>query len=208
MQTAGDSNRIVLVFLKYPRPGQVKTRLAREIGNEAAAVLYRSWLEQVFKQLQPVREMCRVIGYYDGAMMEEFAPWGDLVDEWWPQPVGDLAIRLEGGFARAFEEEGANSCLAVGTDCLELNASDLTTAWQNLLTADAVFGPTLDGGYYLVGTRRHLPNFFQEIRFSTAETLSDQLRQCRQHQWTTCLLETRRDIDTLEDWIAHQEAGR
>jgi uncharacterized protein len=195
----------LLVFLKYPTPGQVKTRLAEAIGTEEAARLYRQWILLVLIKLQPLRGDVRLIGYFDGAALEKFAEWRSLADDWWPQPTNDLGSRLEAGFQGAFAA-AAQCCIAVGTDCLELEVSDVTAAVQALRQHHAVFGPAQDGGYYLVGSRSFLPGFFHGIRWSSRQTLQDHLRRCAESGWAVDLLPCRRDIDSYEDLLAYRES--
>jgi uncharacterized protein len=195
----------LLVFLKYPAPGQVKTRLAEVIGSEEAARLYRQWISVVLSKLQPLRGDVRLVGYFDGASLDKFDEWRPLADNWWPQPVTDLGSRLEMGFQRAFAES-APCCLAVGTDCLELKADDVTAAALALQDNHAVFGPAQDGGYYLVGTRSLLPDFFHGIRWSSRHTLQDHLRRCSENGRSVHLLQSRRDIDSYDALLAYRES--
>ena len=78
----------VVVFLKYPEPGRVKTRLAATVGGERAAELYREWIGRVLTALQPLRPDVAIVGAIDGAPAAQFADWSPLVDQWWPQPAG------------------------------------------------------------------------------------------------------------------------
>lgn len=192
----------VLVYLKYPEPGRVKTRLAATVGPARAVELYREWIGHVFERLQPLRPAVSVIGAIDGAAPEAFSPWVSFVDGWWQQPAGDLGHRLDAGF-KQFHNANA-PVLAVGTDCLELDADGIREALTRLLNCDAVFGPTGDGGYYLVGTSRYLPGFFDAIRWSSSDTLRDHLARCRDHNWRTELLPQLDDIDTGADWEAYR----
>jgi rSAM/selenodomain-associated transferase 1 len=191
----------LLVFLKYPTPGNVKTRLAARVGDEQAADLYRQWIGLVLNQVQPFRAHARIIGFFDGAARDEFASWQPLVDDWWPQPEGDLGERLRAGFEIA--HSGGGPVVAIGTDCLEVDATLLHTAFDLLKQKDVVFGPALDGGYYLVGTARHLPGFFTGIPWSSSKTLDAHLSHCQRNGWSVGLLPARRDIDTWDDWLEH-----
>jgi rSAM/selenodomain-associated transferase 1 len=198
---------ILLVFLKYPSAGKVKTRLAASIGPGRAASLYRQWIGLVLERVQPLRGQslggqARVVGYFDGGSQQDFAPWDALVDEWWPQPAGDLGDRLRAGFdaAHALSEP----VVAIGTDCLELDAPLLEAAFEALDRNDVVFGPALDGGYYLIGTSRNLPGFFDDVPWSSPSTLAAHLSLCARSAWSVELLDPRRDIDTVADWLAHQ----
>lgn len=190
----------ILVFLKYPQPGRVKTRLAAVLGTERAADLYRHWIGLVLGKLQVLRPKINVIGYFDGGPPEAFWDWRHLVDTWWPQPEGDLGERLQQGFEIA--HAAGLPVLAIGTDCLEIEPNLLIDALAMLHSHDAVFGPTPDGGYYLVGTAQPLPDFFTGIRWSSEHTLADHLTRCRECHWAAGLLPLRHDIDTWDDWQA------
>lgn len=189
----------LLVFLKYPAAGKVKTRLAASIGSERAAALYRQWIGLVFARLQPLRDRVRLVACHDGAPRRAFTPWTPLADEWRPQAAGDLGCRLHDAFATAHADGGPVA--AIGTDCLELDAPALFEVFDVLAEKDVVFGPAADGGYYLVGTARPLPGFFQGIPWSSSQTLAAHLSLCRSHGWSVGLLPVRRDIDTWDDWL-------
>ena len=191
----------LLVFLKHPTPFKVKTRLATVIGAQAAASLYTQWITQVLEQLQPLRPSIRLVACYAGGEARDFAPWHKLIEDWWEQAPGDLGKRLTAAFTLAHQAGGP--VLAIGTDCLEIEEGLVKEAMSALVDHDAVFGPAIDGGYYLVGTGRPLLGFFEGIRWSTSHTLADSLACCHRHGWTTSLLPTRQDIDTWEDWQAY-----
>jgi rSAM/selenodomain-associated transferase 1 len=195
--------RTILVFAKYPKPGKVKTRLAATAGPEQAATLYRRWIGEILGALQPLRVSARLICYYDGAPRESFGVWDHLADDWWPQPSGDLGERLAAGFRLALATGGF--VVAVGTDCLEIDADLVSQAFDLLGSSDVVFGPTPDGGYYLVGMSEDRPGFFSSVRWSCPETLADHLARCRELGRTHALLPVRHDIDTGEDWLAYLE---
>jgi uncharacterized protein len=188
----------LLVFLKYPEPGRVKTRLAGSIGPQRAAELYRQWIEIVFSRVQPLRGSTRVVACYDGAPPEAFDPWHASADDWWAQPPGDLGIRLDSAFRR-WQTEG-HPAAAIGTDCLDLEPAHVLSAFDLLKDHDAVFGPADDGGYYLVGLARYLPDFFDGIPWSTPEVFAAHRSRCEQNGWSFGLLPTLADIDTLDDY--------
>jgi rSAM/selenodomain-associated transferase 1 len=193
----------ILVFARYPEAGKVKTRLAATAGEEQAAALYRRWIGEVFAALQPLRASARLVCCYEGASREAFADWETLADDWWPQPPGDLGERLAAGFQRGLAAGGP--VLAVGTDCLEIDAALVGQAFDLLGGRDVVFGPTPDGGYYLVGMSKDRLGLFTSVRWSCSETLKDHLARCRERGWSHGLLPARHDIDTWEDWRAYLE---
>jgi rSAM/selenodomain-associated transferase 1 len=193
--------RTILVFVKFPEPGRVKTRLAQTIGMARAAEMYRAWIGQVFGKLQALRSSSRLIGYYDGAPIDEFAAWEKMADDWWAQPDGDLGQRLAAGFEAGFALGGP--VIALGTDCLEIDPELVLQAFQELAWNDVVFGPASDGGYYLVGAAQSRPNLFDRIRWSSPFTLTDHLRRCEEERWSKAILPMRHDIDTWDDWNAY-----
>jgi hypothetical protein len=188
----------LLVFLKHPTPGKVKTRLAAVLGEQAAADLYAGWIGMVLEQLQPRRNQVQLVSCYTGGVLADFRPWLPLADQWWPQGEGDLGERLAASFHRAHQD--GKPVLAIGTDCLEIEPELVMEALTALKTHDAVFGPATDGGYYLVGSARQLVGFFTGIRWSAPQTLADSLAHCQSHNWKVHLLPPRQDIDTWADW--------
>jgi uncharacterized protein len=197
---------LLLVFLKYPEPGRVKTRLADELGADLAANLYREWIGTVLRNMQPIRGSVRIVGYFDGASADQFAEWDRYVDEWRRQPAGDLGTRLADGVEWAHGRGGP--VVAVGTDCLDLTAGHVESTLSLLRESDVVFGPTIDGGYFLVGTRTYIPGLFDGVRWSSPHTLSDQLECCRALRLRSCLIEQLADIDTAADWRTYQARSR
>jgi hypothetical protein len=196
----------LLVFLKYPEAGRVKTRLADSIGIESAAGLYRQWIEIVFSRVQPLRGSTRVVACYDGASPQAFDSWHAAADDWWPQPPGDLGLRLDAAFRR-WQAEG-DPALAIGTDCLDLDDTHVRSAFDLLEHHDAVFGPADDGGYYLVGLATYLPGFFDGIPWSTPEVLAAHRSICERNRWSFGLLPTLADIDTLDDYRQFERRRR
>jgi hypothetical protein len=194
-------NDLLLVFMKSPEPGQVKTRLAATIGHRAAAELYRQWIGIVLQSLQPLRSHCHVVGYCTPQPPEAFAAWEKLVDALWPQPEGDLGQRLAHGFRQGHEH--SQRVVAIGTDCLEIDAALLAHAFALLHQHDVVFGPAADGGYYLLGTSADWPDGFGGVRWSSPHTLQDHLALCNVSGKRVALLPCLADIDTWADWTSY-----
>ncbi|MBI3838721.1 MAG: TIGR04282 family arsenosugar biosynthesis glycosyltransferase, partial [Planctomycetia bacterium] len=170
--------------------------------HERAADLYREWIGIVLSNVQGVRRSTRLVACYHGASAAAFDPWRALVDDWWPQPNGSLGSRLDAAFSRWQAE--SRPAIAIGTDCLEVDANHVESAFDILRENDVVFGPAIDGGYYLVGLVRYLPSFFHGIPWSTPATLAAHQSVCERQGWSFGLLPTLRDIDTLEDWKEYE----
>jgi hypothetical protein len=192
---------MLLIFLKHPAPGAVKTRIAKTIGDERAADLYRSWIGRILGVLQSLRPSTSLVGVHAGAAATAFAEWDHLVDDWWPQPDGDLGRRLADGFVRAHRL--AHRVIAIGADCLEIEPALVDDAFERLNSVQVVFGPAADGGYYLIGVAGDQPGLFDQVRWSDPETLADHLKRCRELGLSAALLPMRNDIDTWEDWVRY-----
>ena len=189
-------NRLV-VFVKAPRPGLVKTRLAAVLGQKAASAAYCKLVEKLLEQLAPLDEVELCFAPDDAEA--ELRPW--LRRGWTlvPQGQGDLGARLH----RAFESEflaGAESVVAIGSDCPEVTVEDIESAWQALRSHDVVLGPASDGGYWLIGLKQPDPRLFDGMAWSTETVLAQTMERCRSAGLCVNLLRQLDDIDTEEDW--------
>jgi uncharacterized protein len=185
----------LLVFVKPPLPGLVKTRLAAGLGADAAADLYRALAERVLSQTAPAAgEYARVV-FADGlAAVRAWLPREDCV----PQSAGDLGRRMAQAFAWAFAR-GHERVVLIGTDAPELSRRHVQEAFAALATHDVVLGPARDGGYYLIALRGPCPELFTGIAWSTADVLDATLVRAAALGLDGERLSPLTDIDTLED---------
>ena len=196
------SSACVLVFARYPTPGQAKTRLIPALGPAGAAQLYQHLAERVIAQVRALPFPVEIALWYSGATAATMQAWlgDDLI--YCPQPEGDLGHRLSAAMDWAFAQ-GYGSALVIGTDCPDLNAAILTQGLEALAAgADLVLGPAQDGGYYLLGLTSPQPALFEGITWSTAAVLAQTLAQAERLHLTPTYLPTLVDIDTPED-LAH-----
>jgi rSAM/selenodomain-associated transferase 1 len=201
----------VLAFLKEPIPGRVKTRLAADIGPENAARAYEGMVCRVLQQIPENFGIC--IAYSPAGAEARLRDWlrEDLRDRdqvaWIEQVEGDLGERLEAATQALFEAE-ASPVLVIGTDCPSIDAACYASALKALEAKDAVFGPTLDGGYYLVGTKAFSPALFREIEWSSPRTLEMSLEAGQKNGLKIAKLDLKEDIDDLLSWErAQQDLG-
>lgn len=203
------ASRRVIVMLKYPRPGAVKTRLVPALGEHRACALHRALVAHTLattadfsaRNAFPVTIEARLAGAPDEpAARAWLGPAVVLRD----QGDGDLGRRMERAVAAAFAE-GAESVVVIGGDCPQLTADHLSTAFAALAAADVVLGPAADGGYYLIGLRRSLPALFHGIAWGGPEVFAQTLAAARALDIEPALLTTLRDVDLPEDlavWAA------
>jgi rSAM/selenodomain-associated transferase 1 len=178
----------VIVFARAPRLGTVKRRLARDIGDRAALRFYQANLARLLLALAKDRRFRTIL-----------AATPDRARVRWPvrvrpvaQGYGDLGQRMHRACA------GRRRVAIVGTDIPELGADDVATAFRELGRAHAVFGPSEDGGYWLVALSPRRPaRPFAGVRWSTGHALADTLANFAGRP--VALLRTLRDVDTAAD---------
>lgn len=187
----------VILFLKAPRPGFVKTRLAAEVGAPAATAIYRQLAQEQRRRI-PAKWRAEV--HFAPADAEpEMRVWLGGRGVFRPQVDGDLGARLSAGFAAAFQAGGA-PVIAIGGDCPALDAACLEEARRTLREADVVLGPADDGGYYLIGLNRPTPELFAGIPWSTPQALEATVARAARAGLRVRLLGTKLDIDDAASW--------
>ena len=190
----------LLVFAKAPRPGAVKTRLAATVGPEAAAEAYRRLGRMVAVQLADAPAEMTVC--FDPPDAEtDMRRWLDpLPHRYVPQGEGDLGKRMSRMVRVALNGlEGAGRAVVVGTDAPAVDAALVARALKALDSADLVLGPSIDGGYYLVGLKAPCPDLFQSIPWSTCAVLEVTASRARDLGLKVTYLEVKTDVDAATD---------
>ncbi|HEX5327443.1 MAG TPA: TIGR04282 family arsenosugar biosynthesis glycosyltransferase [Acetobacteraceae bacterium] len=198
----------VVVFARAPRLGAVKRRLAREIGNRAALRFHCATLKTLLRQLVGDRRFRTILAITpDRARFVLPCRVGRQ-----GQGSGDLGRRMD----RAFWAFRHRRAAIVGADIPDAGATDIAEAFRALGRADAAFGPSADGGYWLVALGPRRPaRPFASVRWSTEHALADTLRNFAGRR--VACLRVLHDVDTAEDfrrvsqnrpnWIANSRAG-
>ncbi|MCA9080424.1 MAG: TIGR04282 family arsenosugar biosynthesis glycosyltransferase [Planctomycetaceae bacterium] len=188
----------LILFARHPVPGQTKTRLGAGIGMERAAQFAEAFLLDLLDELRS-DAWHRTIAFSPktAASRAWFAECAVAEDTLWPQPPQSLGSRLNSACEQAFTH--ADRVVIVGADCPLLTAGLVHTAFEQLTHHDCVLGPASDGGYYLIGLRRPLPDLFTDIPWSTAQVLPATLARLVQLDATHWLLPERFDIDNIAD---------
>ena len=198
MSDPAKARRQLLIFIKHPTPGKVKTRLAQTIGPETACDVYRACVELT---LERVRRFCdNTLLYVDPPQaLERVRAW---VGSSWalrPQQGATLGERLAEATTSAFASEPKSRIVIIGTDSPWLTARELEAVFAALAQTPVCLGPTDDGGYYLIGLSRQAPSLFEGIAWSTAAVFEQTLAQARALRWPVEVLPQRYDLDRLED---------
>lgn len=190
----------LIIFTRYPEPGKTKTRLIPLLGAEGAATLQRQMTEQKLAEVNQLQ------AFYPLSVEVHFAGGNEsLMQEWlglnWVyrrQSEGDIGGRMASAFQASFAA-GMTAGVLIGSDCPDLNPPLMAEAFQLLRQHDLVLGPTLDGGYYLIGLRRLIPELFTGIPWSTAEVLQQTITIAKRLGLAVAKLPLLSDVDRPED---------
>ncbi len=199
-RTTGNAVNRLIVFCRYPEPGKTKTRLIPSLGPEGAADLHRQMARHTLhwaKELASDGAATVEVHFAAGSENLMRQCFGDDLP-FRAQVAGDLGDRLAAAFQTAFRA-GARQTVVVGTDCPGLSRAAAEDALDRLSGNDLVLGPAADGGYYLIGLRREVPQLFSDIPWGTAEVLEATLQKARELKMSVSLLQTLRDVDRPED---------
>ena len=191
----------LIVFVRAPQEGAVKTRLAATLGAPAALVAYQRLLTTVCNHLDSLPPSSVEFRHTPDDAGIQLSPWMRRGWACEPQGSGSLGKRLERATADAFSS-GVQRLVLIGSDCPDLTASDIQSAWNALHVHDVVLGPAEDGGYWAIGLRAPVPEVFRDIPWSTPSVLETTLDRCRTLKLSTKTLRQLRDVDTQADWEA------
>lgn len=193
------TKNLILVFVRNPELGKVKTRLAKTLGDNAALKAYIILLEHTESVLQAIS--CDKVVYYSEKIQQNDL-WSKAFYQKKLQKGPDLGTRMKHAFEMAFKDS-YKKVVIVGSDLYDLNPTHIEDAFEALEKHDLVIGPSLDGGYYLLGMKKLHSAVFENKLWGADTVLEATLNDLKQQN--VKLLETLNDIDTFEDAEAHPE---
>lgn len=191
--TLANSKNLLLIFTRNPELGKGKRRLAATIGDQAAFNIYKFLLDHtvtITKNLYAEKQV-----YYSEEIWEDDI-WDNKKFAKKLQTGDDLGARMANAFQEGFQNE-YQKIIIIGSDMLDLSQEDLEAAFKALEKNDFVIGPAEDGGYYLLGMKKFMPELFKNKSWGTETVLKDTLADLENE--TTTLLETKNDVDYYED---------
>ncbi|MCE2497265.1 MAG: TIGR04282 family arsenosugar biosynthesis glycosyltransferase [Flavobacteriales bacterium] len=185
----------LIIFIKNPIIGKVKTRLAETIGQEEALIVYVKLLKHTREVALKV-DAFKQLYYSDQVVAHDL--WSAEGFAKYVQSDGDLGERMKSAFEQSFSE-GAKKVVIIGSDCYELEPAHVDAAFKALDNSDFVIGPAWDGGYYLLGCKQPADFLFEGISWSTDSVFDETRRAIVSRGFTLGTLEELRDIDTQTD---------
>lgn len=198
----GPGDSCVLVFVRAPAIGKVKTRLAKMMAPRSVLDLYRCFVMDVLDMLTQAGFQA-VVCYHPKSAEQHVTAWLGDTYPYVPQEGSDLGARMANAFQAVFDQ-GCRRALLIGTDFPDLPAEIIQQALDGMRQKGAVIGPADDGGYYLIGfAREHfLPVVFDAIPWGTKRVFEETLRIFSRHKRHPLVLPRWRDIDEHEDLLA------
>lgn len=190
----------LLIFIKNPVAGKVKTRLARTVGDAEALRIYHILLEKT-RAAALEAPVNRQLWYSD--QVETADAWPEQLFDKQVQSGADLGERMGNAFRAAFAQ-GAEKVAIIGSDCPTLSGDILAQAFAALDTQEAAIGPTPDGGYYLLALRRFEPTLFENISWSTETVFDETIHAAEKAGLRVAQLPQLSDIDTEADWRQYE----
>ena len=190
--------KALVIMTRIPVPYKTKTRLLTVLSPNECAEIHRSFLKDIFKTACSLEKDIDVYLFYgdEGPLdiIEDILPEGIVA---LPQRGKDLGEKMKNIFAELFER-GYERVVLMGADIPEVDVKDIDEAFRK--KKDLVFGPTLDGGYYLVGmSKLHEIVFSPEIKWGTPQVLQETIDILGRNGVEVGFIKTREDIDTEED---------
>ena len=193
------TKNLSIVFVRNPELGKVKTRLAKTITDKKALNIYILLLRHTESVLQKVSSD-KVVYYSEEIQNNDL--WSDRCFQKKLQKGNDLGERMQHAFEMAFKE-GYEKVVIVGSDLFDLKSAHIENAFKALENHNLAIGPSLDGGYYLLGMKVLHSAVFKNKQWGTDSVLETTLKNLEQEN--VKLLEALNDIDTFEDLQGHPE---
>lgn len=188
-------NRLVIIFVRNVQIGKVKTRLAKTLGDEKALQVYIRLLDHTAQVVQQVQASKAV--YYK-TYIDEADEFMVPVFHKYLQQGQNLGERLEQAFIKSFAR-GFHQVVLIGCDCFDLEPKVVTEAFALLDQHDAVLGPTVKGGCYLLGLNRFHRNFFKQKDWNTNNVLVDLMLDLKKENLRYHLLPALTAVEEEED---------
>lgn len=187
--------KALIIFIRNPELGKVKTRLAKEAGHQKALDIYVALLDHTRNvSLQVVAE--RHLFYY--GQLNHQDTWNNQKFHKRVQEEGDLGHKMLSAFERVLDRN--DKAVIIGSDCPQITSDIIEIAFSSLDNSDVVIGPSIDGGYYLLGMKEVHPDLFKDIMWSTEHVFDQTIHRVQKLQLTYTALSTLSDVDHLKDW--------
>jgi rSAM/selenodomain-associated transferase 1 len=190
---------LLIIFYRNPELGKVKTRLAKTLGDEKALAIYLA-LSSHTRFITENLSIDKVVYYSNFVDTEDV--WPNTSFHKRLQNGNDLGEKMHNAFTDGFRNGYERVCI-IGTDCFELSGEIIKQAFDQLHTNNAVIGPAKDGGYYLLGMKKQMPELFKNKTWSTDTVSTDTIQNFKDLAVSFAQLHILTDVDEEKDLPAN-----
>jgi rSAM/selenodomain-associated transferase 1 len=195
-------NQRILLFVRYPQKGRVKTRLETHLDQSDIRTLYRHFVEDILATLRKTDYPVTVC-YLPSEKEAQIKAWLGPSLTYRPQKGVDLGERMGNAFGQAFSVAAppVDQAVLIGSDFPDLDPGIIQQAFDALSRNDAALGPAFDGGYYLIGFNRHAfaKEIFDGVSWGTGQVFAETVQKVERAGLKMHVLPAWRDIDTYAD---------
>lgn len=189
------NKNLLIIFTRNPELGKVKSRLAKDVGNETALAIYKDLLQHTHDIALEVNAD-RFLYYSEAIHTNDM--WKETDFHKFVQQGEDLGIKMLNAFKDGFKA-GYSNIAIIGSDILELKSDHITQAFNKIESHNVVLGPALDGGYYLLGLSKLIEPLFKNKAWGTETVLKSTLSDLAEMNQSYKLLSELNDIDYVSD---------
>ena len=186
----------LIIFIKNPVIGKVKTRLAATVGNDLALEIYKKLIEHTLSIIKNVNADKYI--FFSERIDDNIGDSNIFFKK--VQTGFDLGEKMKNAFEKLFKNNYESICI-IGTDCPGITKNTFEEAFTKLKKNNVVIGPAEDGGYYLLCINKFNDNLFNNVNWSTAEVLQTTIERCKENDLSFSLLDILSDIDEEKDLI-------
>ncbi len=189
----------ILLFVKYPQKGAVKLRLSKDLDEDIVIELYRCFVQDTLTTIKKI-DVPLFICFHPPDAQRKFQSWLGSTHLFLPQRGNDLGERMKNCFTEVFKN-GFQTAVLLGSDSPDIPEEYLKQAFIILQNREVVLGPTVDGGYYLIGfrTTTFTSGVFDKIHWSSPLVFEETMTRLKQAHRSVGLLPIWNDIDTISD---------
>lgn len=192
-----EGKNLLIIFTRNPKLGKVKTRLAKSVGNETALEVYQFLLNRT-KEVTQDLNYDKIVYYSEE--IEQGDIWNETIYQKNVQNGSDLGTKMKNAFQHGFDN-GYGTIVLIGSDLPNISKEIIASGFKHLQNNDVVFGPAIDGGYYLIGLSKMNTSIFENKPWSQDSLLDVTLQELSEQKSSVSLLTPFNDIDTFDDLI-------
>jgi uncharacterized protein len=188
-------DQAIIIFVRNPVLGKVKSRLATSVGKKNALKIY-NWLLDHTCKISKNLSTDKFVFYEDFINYDDI--WDNAIYRKKLQEGNGLGKRMKNAFKYLFDA-GYRKIIIIGSDCYELTSKIIEDAFDTFSKNDVVIGPALDGGYYLLGMDDFIPELFENKKWGSDTVFADTVSQVKKLDYSLNVLVQLKDVDVESD---------